>query len=233
MTTSIVKLHPDDEPRTVTAGYYFPPARPTTVPPAHLCEREDLQDVAAGAAQHHEQLWALLGSSEHVKAICRDYSESEYRHAREVLALQRQLAAAQGVCVALQTKLETNRNAARVLVAQRDRMALDAGSQRAENASLRRELTAALAPRMTASIERVTVTVSGESYAVVAQRLTAAVYAVDEKFDQSEAIDVPQVDGKPLVEMPDVHSEPVQSGPVVDPDETLDMEPEEEEGGEG
>ena len=58
-------------PRVVTPGYRFPPAVPTNVPPAHECSDEQLLDLCAGAANWHDHLLALMGSPDHVAAICR------------------------------------------------------------------------------------------------------------------------------------------------------------------
>lgn len=251
--TTIPQLHVIDEParpRTATAAYRFPPAKPVTVPPAHLCEREDLLDLAAGAVRHRDQLWALLGSSEHVVAICRllvehvepELVDSVLRANR--LALDLHLANQQ--IAALQARNEAQRDAARVLVAQRDRANLAAGATSAENSWLRRELTAALCSRrIEASFERLTLTVTGESYAVVAERLTASVRDVDSRFEYIDVADSGETtdgidqsapapaDETPLEEQKDIHSEPTETGPAaVDPDETLDMEPE-DVGGEG
>src|SRR5690348_5981519 len=77
-------------PRTVTANYHFPPARPTTVPPAHLCTRDDLIDLAIGASQHNDQLMQLQDSPEHISAICHDYSAALL----EIATLELELTAA-------------------------------------------------------------------------------------------------------------------------------------------
>lgn len=96
-------------PRTITQGYRFPPARPD-VPRAELCTREQLLDLAAGAANHDDQLWSLLGSSTHVRAICRllvEHIEPESRAADEqIRALQVELAAAQSKAAASERLLE-------------------------------------------------------------------------------------------------------------------------------
>lgn len=84
----------DAEPsraRTVTQGYRFPPAKPD-VPPADRCSRDDLLQLAADAMSNGDDLWSLLGSREHVRAICRllvEQIEPESRAADEqIRALQ-------------------------------------------------------------------------------------------------------------------------------------------------
>lgn len=192
--------------RTTTLGYHFPPVRPVTVPAADLCTRAELQDIASGAAQHHDQMLALLNSEPHVRHICADYVDIELEHAREIIELQRALAAQQGINVALAEQLDQTRALMDAEMAERNRIAAAHGVLSAQNRWLHRELAAALSgQRIAASFERLTVTVTGESYAVVAERLTAAVSQcasgdadvdLDERFDATDIADWIETTGK-------------------------------------
>jgi septal ring factor EnvC (AmiA/AmiB activator) len=105
-----------------TAEYRSPPLRPVTVPPAADCTPEQLLDLAAASAQDRDTLWSLLGSADHVQAICellaarvepalrqadKDCEELQTRHAHEIRGLQLQLAESQSVVATLQDRLET------------------------------------------------------------------------------------------------------------------------------
>lgn len=82
-------------PRTTTPSYRFPPITPLAGP-AEECTREELLDLAAGAVSQQDQLWALVGSQPHVKAICRllvERFEPELRTALQQLDVARGVAA--------------------------------------------------------------------------------------------------------------------------------------------
>src|SRR5690242_10666538 len=102
--------HPAPPSRTAPGYLSRPPTAPHTVPLAEDCTPEQLLDLAAAAAQDPDTLWSLLGSAEHVAAICRllservepalraadrELDELEIKHAHEIRTLQLQLAAAQ------------------------------------------------------------------------------------------------------------------------------------------
>jgi hypothetical protein len=103
---------------TRTRTYSFPPGVPSrpagrTFPPAHECERSDLQDIATESL--YDEGYVLSGSRDHVRELCLDYLnlaleqvDDERRHAEAVRALQLQLAVHQGVAAALGSKLERN-----------------------------------------------------------------------------------------------------------------------------
>jgi len=174
-------------PRTETASYRFPPAVPVTVPAPHVCTREDLIDLASGAAQHPDQLWALLGSSKHVAAICTDYARDMTHDLR---VAEQQLEIARGVGASLLSQLETVRMVHLAALSESVRQQEINARVSSDNAQLRRELAAALAgQRVEAAFERVTVTITGDSYRAVADRLTASIHAC--RFvDDASVIDV-------------------------------------------
>lgn len=70
MTNAIPHLQPHvpGSPRTETSAYRFPPARPCA-PSAADCTDEDLYAIVGDALRNGHDLYALLGSSEHVRAI--------------------------------------------------------------------------------------------------------------------------------------------------------------------
>jgi hypothetical protein len=173
---ALPQLYVDAEPRTQTAAYRFPPSRPEL--PAAACSPEQLLDIASGAYQQRDQLWALVGSSDHVAAICRDYAERVEPALRDaetrIADLEQELGQARAFYLAERQRLHGE---------------LD-GLQR-ELARLRLELQQ---PRIHASMERLTITVTGRSYAEVSQQLTSAL-RVDGLFDKSDTdtvvIDLP------------------------------------------
>lgn len=124
-------------PRTETASYRFPPASPTTVPPADQCDREQLIDLAAGAAKHVDQLWQLCNSEAHVKALCLEVSEriepelraSEDNRVREVRALQEQLAAVQTHAARIERLLDASNNARQADVLELARLREESATQ--------------------------------------------------------------------------------------------------------
>lgn len=67
MTTAIPTVVPGS-PRTETSVYRFPPARPCA-PPAADCTDEDLFAIVGDALRNGHDLYALLGSRDHVRAI--------------------------------------------------------------------------------------------------------------------------------------------------------------------
>lgn len=117
--TAEYKLPVNDEvavPRTATPGYRFPPAAPELA--ADRCSRDDLLDIAAGAVRQRDQLWALVGSQDHVQAICDDYGKLavEHKDLREnndeqfaaIVTLKRELAFQQGIGLEFKRKSERN-----------------------------------------------------------------------------------------------------------------------------
>lgn len=73
---------------TITAAYKFPPGCPVTVPTASECTEEQLLELATAAVLSRDDLWALLGSQDHVREICRllvEWYEPDLRAAKESL----------------------------------------------------------------------------------------------------------------------------------------------------
>ena len=82
----------DGAPRTETVAYRFPPVRPCA-PPADECSDEDLFTIVADALRNGHDLYALLGSRDHVRAILDLVQRLDLAHrdALEELAAERRV----------------------------------------------------------------------------------------------------------------------------------------------
>lgn len=195
------QLYPEvpGAPRVETQQYRFPPARPHA-PAAADCTEDDLLELAADALRNDADLWALLGSREHVRRIC-ELVERQYLAVRDSAALAETLASqleiARGVGRTLETRLDAARDYALTETAERNRLAALHDRISQENVYLRHQLAGTTPAGVTIAIKRAAMAEGSSPDATARLNEQLRGLPTDGRFDDSdtEVIDLTMLGG--------------------------------------